>query len=1268
MAKRAILFAAGLLLTIASMGDKYCSVAFSDVNKIRLTLRSGDISVTTATTNLGNHSVLSIDGFFPSADNVGKPCLPVLSRRVEIPLCKGVSYKIISTATESYTAQELGITYPLYPTQAPRSKSDEGPIELIKDAKVYATNALYAKETIVVEKIGVARNTNLADVFFSPISYNPVSGQIVVIKEIELEITFEEPDMTATRSMKKKHHSPAYSVKADVPTAITKDGYTSGPIRYLIVAHETFRDQMDTFIEWKRRKGFMCDIVYTDQSEVGNTTESIAAYLKAQYTNATAELPAPTYVLLVGDVQQIPAFDSRITSSWLNDHITDLYYFTWTDGDIIPDCYYGRFSAQDVSDLTPQVDKTLMYEQYTMSDPSYLDKALIVAGVDGGTAGDHGYTHADPVIHYLEDNYTTEEYGYTEVTSYYNPESGTSGARSGVFNALSGGVGYANYTAHCNYDNWSQPRFNNSDVARMENTEKFGLMIGNCCLSSKFDVNECLAEALLRKGNYRGAVGYIGGSNSTYWDQDYYWAVGVRSINRNTCPTPSYNANQLGAYDRLFHTHGESYADWYTSNGAIIMAGNMSVQASSSSSNYKTYYWEIYHLMGDPSVMSWLTQADEMTVQAPTTIFNDATSLRVEAVPYAYVAFTGSNHELIAATFADANGVATLSFAAPDMVGTFEVAVSAQNYQTAFVPVQVIVPEGPFAAVTAMTTDTTPTAGTDMHVVAQVSNIGVDNADSVWVVLHSADESKLMVYDTMFNIGAMTVGQADTLVCTARVLSSTAAGERLAIYATVHYDGGNTSLYTYRFNTKGHKVVNTYTAIRPSTADRSYLLGGDTVMVEVKYKNAGSLPMRQTKMNFVSPNPMVEVSHGSETVAIFPVGAEITRTFRFVLSADIAEGAIVPIYNTVSTNGYTYRDTILLPIGSIMETFESNSLATLPWTQGEYPWEITTSEVYEGTYALRSKSWASGEGNNCTSEISLTWTSVADDSIVYYRKTSSETNYDEFHFYIDGAEQETESGIKNYKRRAYFVPAGTHTFKWAYSKDVSVGSGQDCAWVDNIKLPFAEQIHYVHIADTTCMGTTYQNGNIEVNTAGLEPGTHYYTDNMGADSVRFIMLTVAATPDVQISGNTTINYLESTKLTATGALNYAWNIGENTATISVNPYHTTAYTVVGSAKGCMPDTATTTVVVNNSGITEADNNSHIRLYPNPATTHVTIAADEPMASIAIYNALGQALETIDAQGATSLHLGIGKLSGGVYIIGITTQSNKWVSKHLIINR
>ena len=28
-----------------------------------------------------------------------------------------------------------------------------------------------------------------------------------------------------------------------------------------------------------------------------------------------------------------------------------------------------------------------------------------------------------------------------------------------------------------------------------------------------------------------------------------------------------------------------------------------------------------------------------------------------------------------------------------------------------------------------------------------------------------------------------------------------------------------------------------------------------------------------------------------------------------------------------------------------------------------------------------------------------------------------------------------------------------HTLKWVYTKDVSYNSGQDCSWVDNIKLP-----------------------------------------------------------------------------------------------------------------------------------------------------------------------------------------------------------------------
>jgi hypothetical protein len=108
--------------------------------------------------------------------------------------------------------------------------------------------------------------------------------------------------------------------------------------------------------------------------------------------------------------------------------------------------------------------------------------------------------------------------------------------------------------------------------------------------------------------------------------------------------------------------------------------------------------------------------------------------------------------------------------------------------------------------------------------------------------------------------------------------------------------------------------------------------------------------------------------------------------------------------------------------------------------------------------------------------------------------------------------------------------------------------------------------------------------------------------------------------------------------------------------------------VVGYAKGCSADTTTITIEVKNSGIGEAENDNSIQLYPNPATSHVAVSADEPMTYIVIYNSLGQALETINTQGQSMLQLNTARLSGGLYIIGIHTESNKWIRKHLIISR
>ena len=60
-----------------------------------------------------------------------------------------------------------------------------------------------------------------------------------------------------------------------------------------------------------------------------------------------------------------------------------------------------------------------------------------------------------------------------------------------------------------------------NDVSGLDNQNQYGLLIGNCCNSNEFAGVTCLGEALLRTP--KKAVGYIGATNSTYWDEDYYW-------------------------------------------------------------------------------------------------------------------------------------------------------------------------------------------------------------------------------------------------------------------------------------------------------------------------------------------------------------------------------------------------------------------------------------------------------------------------------------------------------------------------------------------------------------------------------------------------------------------------------------------------------------------------------------------------------------------------------------------------------------------------
>ena len=56
-------------------------------------------------------------------------------------------------------------------------------------------------------------------------------------------------------------------------------------------------------------------------------------------------------------------------------------------------------------------------------------------------------------------------------------------------------------------------------------------------------------------------------------------------------------------------------------------------------------------------------------------------------------------------------------------------------------------------------------------------------------------------------------------------------------------------------------------------------------------------------------------------------------------------------------------------------------------------------------------------------------------------------------FYVDGAEIASWSGSVPWTLYTYPATAGTHTFQWSYTKDGSVDTGDDAAYVDFIEFP-----------------------------------------------------------------------------------------------------------------------------------------------------------------------------------------------------------------------
>lgn len=1246
-------------------------VLLSNYNQLQLKFHAFTPQVSEVSLFGETYTSVSMDNSISSLE-VGKPALPMMTQIVEIPLCEDIDYTISEMVCDTLDARILGINHPIIPAQASRSKSDRSTPVLNKDAALYNTNAFYGTPLFSIEQIGVARSKNLATAKFCPMQYNPVTNQVIIVKHCTVTVNYKRADVSATQQMASRYGSSAFGFNTinQLPCSKEIANAQQAPIHYLIVAHSMFRGQLDEFIAWKQRKGFIVTVGYTDEANVGTTSTAIAAWIKSFYTNATAALPAPTYLLIVGDHEQIPAFSGRYgySGSSNGEHVTDLYYTTWTTGDCIPDCYHGRFSAQNASQLTPQIEKTLMYEQYAFPDPSFLSTAILIAGEDQGYSSDNAYRCADPAMDYIAKTYANADNGFSTVYYYknntnfapdgvtVNGSSQTTASAAALRNLYSAGAGWINYSAHGDVTEWYKPNFTNSNISSMTNNNKFGFVIGSCCLTNKFDQSTCFGEAWLRKGNYAGAVGYIGGSNSTYWNEDFYWAVGIRNSLSNTMNT-NYDATHLGAYDRLFHTHGEDVSQWYTSASSLMMAGNMAVQASTSSG--KNYYWEIYHLMGDPSVMPWLGQAQEMNVSASSILPLGTGTFSVTAVPNAYCAITNGAGTLIGAAFADASGNATINTSSLVEPGTYELAVTAQGYQPYFSEIAANVLEGPYVKCNNVSANLV--AGTQQPITVEIENVGTEATDNLSIELIVDNHHLFLNTPGQITLSNINVNQTISVtgMLDVNVLSQVADQTSTQVTAILRW--GNSSSEQSRKTTT--LIINAPKIAVTGSNITGTLQPSHNIQLALTVANQGHADISNLEATII-PVPGFTCASATQTIGSLNTSAAGTAHFSLTLDSWIPENIIIPIHYTLSNGSIEEHGVVDLKIGTgSTEDFESGSFNTYDWVQGTKAWEICTSEKHQGSYSARSKtwstSWSGDNGNSSSSELSITYTSSVNDSISFWYKVSSEAGYDKFIFYVDGTDKFDASGEEDWRRYACYIPAGTHTFTFSYEKDYSMARGSDCAWIDDITFP-RNGTAYSYKLDTICQGEDYTMPTHTVSASELTLGSNNILRDSTNSTIYYVKLTVVEAPEVSISAETlSINCGESVLLTATGADSYLWDNGVTNHQIRVYPTQTTTYTVVGSNGACTSQATITITVTSSAGIQEQEV-LPLTIYPNPTIGMITV--DGLMdGTVSIFDMTGRCMMQRNASSST-ISLDLTHLPQGIYILRNGSHVKKIVRK------
>ncbi len=1056
-----------------------------------------EFSLDTRPINGESMQEIDLEGIFlPNGE--GAPNLPTLSKYIAIPQGATASLEITNMRTESFQNIEMA------PSPRIPLETERGPLQYNRDLSIYSKNAFYPAQPATISSNMSIRGVDVVMLSVTPYQYNPVTKELIVYRDLEVKVNYTGGNgQFGDNRLRSRYWDPIIMDHTLNNTAIPQIDYSARTVQndntleagceYLILIPNDpiFKQWADTIKAFRTEQGILTKIVSLQQIG-GNTSGQIEAYINNAYN--TWDI-APSAILIMADFGS-NALNSITSPIWDNYCASDNIYAD-VNNDDLPEIAMARMTANNADQLETYVRKFIDYERTPPTDPYFYAHPITALGwqterwfqicsevVGGFFKNNFGKepVRINAIYQGTPGTIWSTATNTNTVVNYFGPNGlgyipaspatlggWDGGTANDVNNALNAGSFILQHRDHGMETGWGEPSYVNNNINGLTNVGKLSYIMSVNCLTGKYNYgNECFAEKFHRykyNGQNAGCVGILAASETSYSfvNDTYVW----------------------GFYDNMWPEFMPSYGAMFQERGVLPAFGNAAgkyfLQQSSwpyNTSN-KVVTYHLFHHHSDAFLPIFSEVPQQLTVSHSEVMLNSALTFNVTADAGSFIALTANGNIIGTATGTGSPVAVTV---APPAIGTtVKIVVTKQNYYRHYSSAVVISDVNPYVVTDSYSiNDATGNNnqaldfGEDAFLSLAEKNLGNNPALNVVVTLALTDPyititDNTEAYPTIPAQQTVTVDNGFKV----HIANDVPDGYQKMVQASAT-NGTDTWVSYFTLQCRAPQLSAGTLLVDDSQGGNGNgrLDPGETAIVKIKTSNLGTSAAPDVNTLLSLSSGLITMTNNSSNLGtINPIGSAYAE---FEVSVDQASppGLSVNFDFSAVSGAYSTQRTYAVQVGLLVEDWETGDFSKFNWIDGgNLPWTITNVSPFEGVFSAKS----GAIGHSQSSQLILTYDVPVADSIKFYVKTSCEQVADGFKLYIDNMLKISYSGNTPWTYVSLPISAGTHTFKFIYSKNGGTSTGSDCAWIDFIVLPLPQYTtSFAGIDDFSCQASPYQ--------------------------------------------------------------------------------------------------------------------------------------------------------------------------------------------------